>query len=384
MAEFATSRGLQDWAELLPMIGARVALLHAICGFLVPLMVVSVMTRFFGERRSFADGLRVWRFALFASLAMTVPYVLIARLLGPEFPSLLGSLVGLAIVVPAAKRGFLLPDEPAWQFPAESSWGEDWRGTVEVDLKQDHGRIALWQAWLPYVLMAVLLVLSRLPKPLDQVKKLLQSFTIPRSAETIPELLGDTVEIAPVAILYLPGTIFVVASLCAVGLHRMDVAAVRRAWHRSFQMVVSASVALVFAVPMVQVFLNSGGGAAEFDSMPNMLAGSVSSLTGGSWPAFAPLIGGLGAFVAGSNTISNMTFSSFQFTVAEQIGADPLWVVALQAVGGAAGNVICVHNVVFACAVVGLVGKEGDVIRITAFAFVYYILVAAVLGMFLA
>ncbi|MGB0759886.1 MAG: L-lactate permease, partial [Rubripirellula sp.] len=82
--------------------------------------------------------------------------------------------------------------------------------------------------------------------------------------------------------------------------------------------------------------------------------------------------------------ISNMTFSFFQFGVAERIGADPIWVVALQAVGGAAGNVICVHNVVSACAVVGLVGREGDVIRITGFVFLYYILVAGVLGMCLA
>ena len=110
----------------------------------------------------------------------------------------------------------------------------------------------------------------------------------------------------------------------------------------------------------------------------------MASIAGGAWPAFSSFVGGIGAFVAGSNTISNMTFSLFQFEVAQRIGADPTWVVALQAVGGAAGNVICVHNVVAACAVVGLVGREGDVIRITVWVFLYYILVASVLGMILA
>jgi lactate permease len=146
----------------------------------------------------------------------------------------------------------------------------------------------------------------------------------------------------------------------------------------------SASIALLFAVPMVQVFLNSEQGAAGLDKMPTVLAEGVASIAGNAWPAFAPLIGGLGAFVAGSNTVSNMTFALFQFGVAQRIGADELWVVALQAVGGAAGNVICVHNVVAACAVVGLIGREGDVIRITAGVFVYYILVASLLGVFLA
>jgi lactate permease len=149
-------------------------------------------------------------------------------------------------------------------------------------------------------------------------------------------------------------------------------------------MIMSASVALLFAVPMVRVFINSGDGTAGLGSMPNVLATGVAAVAGEAWPAFSSLVGGIGAFVAGSNTISNMTLSLVQFSVAEKIGADPTWVVALQAVGGAAGNVICVHNVVAACAVVGLVGREGDVIRITVFVFLYYILVAAALGMILA
>ncbi|MBT4226580.1 MAG: L-lactate permease, partial [Verrucomicrobia bacterium] len=101
---------------------------------------------------------------------------------------------------------------------------------------------------------------------------------------------------------------------------------------------------------------------------------------GVAYPLLAPALGGFGAFVAGSNTISNMMFSLFQFEVAVKIGIDATWMVALQAVGGAAGNVICVHNVVAASAVVGLTGREGDVIRKTLLVFVYYALAAGVIG----
>jgi lactate permease len=52
----------------------------------------------------------------------------------------------------------------------------------------------------------------------------------------------------------------------------------------------------------------------------------------------------------------------------------------LQAVGGAAGNMICVHNVVAASAVVGLLGREGAVIRLTFVPFVYYALLPGALG----
>jgi lactate permease len=131
---------------------------------------------------------------------------------------------------------------------------------------------------------------------------------------------------------------------------------------------------------MVQVFIESGGGVAGYDKMPIALADGVEALVGSAWPIFAPVIGGLGAFVAGSNTVSNMMFSLFQFGVGERIGVDPTWVVALQAVGGAAGNMICVHNVVAASAVVGLVGKEGSVLRLTLWPFLYYALFPGALG----
>ncbi|MGY8671593.1 MAG: L-lactate permease, partial [Verrucomicrobiia bacterium] len=121
-------------------------------------------------------------------------------------------------------------------------------------------------------------------------------------------------------------------------------------------------------------------GAAGFEKMPIALAEGVASVAGSAWPIIAPLIGGFGAFVAGSNTVSNMMFSLFQFGVGERINVDPTWVVALQAVGGAAGNIICVHNVVAASAVVGLVGKEGMIIRKTLPAFIYYALVPGCIG----
>jgi lactate permease len=117
--------------------------------------------------------------------------------------------------------------------------------------------------------------------------------------------------------------------------------------------------------------------------MPIALADGVAGLVGGAWPLFAPFIGGIGAAVAGSNTVSNMMFSLFQFDMGQRIAVDPMWVVALQAVGGAAGNMICVHNVVAASAVVGLLGKEGTVLRLTLLPFVYYALLPGSIGYFI-
>ncbi len=372
---FLAAHGMSQ-PELLAFIAPKVAVLHAVPGTLIPLLVVTIMTRFFGARRSYRDGLAIWKFAVFAALAMTVPYVAIAFLLGPEFPTLLGSLIGLAIVVPAARRRFLLPAGDPWDFPPATGWLAEWRGTADLHVEEPARKLPLWLAWLPYLLIAALLVATRLPSL--GLKPLLTGVAFGSKG-----LFGTAVgfDVQP---LYLPGTIFVLVSLVTIGLHRMPAAAFQRALGQSGRMIGSASAALIFAVPMVQVFINSAGGAAGLPSMPVELAGGVASVAGSAWPLFAPAVGGIGAFVAGSNTISNMMFALFQFEVGQRIGADPTWVVALQAVGGAAGNVICVHNVVAASAVVGLVGREGEVIRKTAVVFLYYVVVAGTLGIFLA
>src|SRR5690625_7123986 len=57
-----------------------VASVHALIGVFIPLMLCGLLTRFFGSQRSFAQGLKAWRFAIFAGIAFTVPYVIISRL----------------------------------------------------------------------------------------------------------------------------------------------------------------------------------------------------------------------------------------------------------------------------------------------------------------
>ncbi|HEY5553262.1 MAG TPA: L-lactate permease [Opitutaceae bacterium] len=372
--QFVAAGGFAEWSDFLAHIGARVALLHAITGTLVPLIVVATMTRFFGPNKSLADGFRVWKFALFAALAMTVPYLIVAVVLGPEFPSLLGSLIGLAIVITAAKRGFLMPPrEEAWEFAPRDQWEADWTGSIGVEeINHRHGNMGMLRAWAPYLLIALLLVLTRL-KALP-FGAWLKSWVV-----EWPNIFGTLVS-ARVEPLYLPGTIFILVSAITFVVHTMQPASFARAWAVSAKATFRASVALVFTVPMVQVFIATGGGAAGFDRMPIALAEGVAEIAGSAWPLFAPFIGGFGAFVAGSNTVSNMMFALFQFGVGERIGVDPAWVVALQAVGGAAGNIICVHNVVAASAVVGLVGREGQTIRKTLLPFCYYALTAGALG----
>ena len=132
---------------------------------------------------------------------------------------------------------------------------------------------------------------------------------------------------------------------------------------------------------MVRIYINSGANTLGLSSMPVTMAKWIADNVGGVWPLFAPSVGALGAFIAGSNTVSNLMFSLFQKTVAESLLISGALVVALQAVGAAAGNMIAIHNVVAASATVGLLGQEGTTLRKTIIPTIYYLTVVGILGL---
>ncbi len=378
MAAYALQRGYAEWDLFLQFIATKVAFIHALAGTFIPLLVTAIMTRFFGANRSFADGFKVWKFALFAAFSMTIPYFLVAALLGPEFPSMFGGLIGLAIVVTAARKGFLMPkDSELWDFDTPENWEDEWTGALQPDPNDSApATMSLVRAWSPYLFVAGLLVLTRLPYL--NMEAFLRASN-PLITWSWPQIFSSDIS-ASFQPLWSPGTIFIIVSLITIFVHGISGKQYKAGFSSSLKTLLPASTALVFTVPMVQVFINSSGGAAGYEQMPIALAEGVADLAGGAWPFFSTFIGGLGAFVAGSNTVSNMMFSLFQFGVGERILADPTWIVALQAVGGASGNIICVHNVVAASAVAGLVGKEGAVIRKTLLPFFYYALMTGSIG----
>lgn len=146
-------------------------------------------------------------------------------------------------------------------------------------------------------------------------------------------------------------------------------------------MLLGAGFVLLFTIPMVRIYINSGLNPMGYESMPVSMAEWVATNVGEIYPLFAPSIGALGAFIAGSNTVSNLMLSLFQYGVAERLMMPTSIIVALQAVGAAAGNMIAIHNVVAASATVGLLGKEGAILSKTIIPTLYYVAVVGILGL---
>lgn len=210
-------------------------------------------------------------------------------------------------------------------------------------------------AWSPYFAIALLLVITRLPNL--GLKALLIGPSI-----RLPTPGIDTTY--SLQWLYNPGTLpFMFVAILTHVAHRMDGRKIKRAWKRSFEQVGGAAIALGAGIALVQLMVNSGDNGANLPSMLTALAEAMASLAGRAYIAVSPFIGVLGSFLSGSNTVSNILFSSLQFETATILRLEPAIIVSLQIVGGGIGNMICVNNIVAVAATVGIKGVEGNIIR---------------------
>ena len=369
--------GMQ-WETFVQLITSQVAIIHAIIGTFMPLLMVIMLTRFFGKNKSWKEGLSVLPFALFAGLAFTVPYALTGVFLGPEFPSLMGGLVSMAIVVTAAKHGFLMPKK-SWDFAPKEEWPAAWLGKLVIDdvkteLQKAGNKISPVVAWMPYILVALLLVCSRV---FVEFKSLLTDVTLSFSS-----ILGETGINAGFSPLYLPGGLLLISALFAALIQtKKPGSALGAAFKDSSKTILGAGFVLIFTIPMVRIFINSGVNVSDILSMPVASAELFANMFGNAFPMVSATIGALGAFIAGSNTVSNMMFSQFQFEAAMSLHISPVVVIAAQAVGAAAGNMIAIHNVVAASATVGLLGQEGATLRKTILPTMYYVVFTGIIAM---
>ncbi|SNY51057.1 lactate permease [Arsukibacterium tuosuense] len=339
----------------------------------LPLLMVIMLTRFFSEQKSWRAGFAIAPFALLSGLAFTVPAYLVALLLGPEFPSVVGALIGLVLICTAARYRILLPARP-WVFGRSLSEQRTDKPSaqssiVTIPTARLTPLMPLWRAWLPYVLVAILLVLSRIPAlPLQAA--------LQQPAWHWPAIFGTELAVT-VSPLYLPGSLFVLVALVSCYLWGGSTPVLLSALRLSGRMLLPSAIALAGAVPMVRIFLQSDVNSAGLPAMPLALAAEAAHYLADSWVWIAPFIGALGSFIAGSATFSNLMFGSFQQAMATQADLPLSLTLALQMLGANAGNMICVVNVVAAASVVNLHGREGDIIRYTLWPMLFYCLAAS-------
>lgn len=339
---------------------ATVTTLDLFAGTFIPFILIVLLTAFFG--RGIKDAWPMLPWTMFIGIIYTISAFVYATLFGHEFVSILASLTGLLVATVTAKKGWLLP---------KSEWKEALSDNFVVSTEKSN--MGIITAWSPYLIVVALLLLTRIVPWLKELALTTIDFTW-------TNILGVEGITSKWEFLYSPGSILTIAAILAFMIQRKSYKTFVDASKESLTTMKMTAVSLIATLSMVQVFVNSGMNVNELISMPQYIAESFAGSLGSVWIFVAPFLGELGAFITGSATVSTLTFSPIQYNVATKVGLDVQIVLAVQLLGGAAGNMICVHNVVAASAVVGLSGKEGEIIRKTLGPAILYGILAGVAG----
>ena len=346
------------------------AIPHAVMSLFLPIIVLMMTTKFFSNEKSFKPALKAFPFAFFTGLTFAVPYLLVTIFIGYEFASLIASLISIAVTVIAAKSNFLTPKE-VWDFGNPTEWNESWLATTKVS-PVENSKMSLIKAWVPYILISAILVITRIPQL--GIKSLLSSgapFVI-----NVNNILGFENFDWSFKWAYLPGTFFIIVALITNFIHKMSFEKVKESWKATFEQVSSAALALLFGLALVEILkLKNAANLSMMDTMANALSTVGKHL----YVLIAPFIGILGAFVSGSATVSMNLFSNLQFNTASVLGLPTVYIMAMQCVGSAVGNMVCINNAVAASATIGTIGREGNLIKINAIPMLIYSLVTVAL-----
>ncbi len=358
--------GLSENQDFISSFSLWTALPHSVMSTFLPLVVLMLTTKFFGREKSIKPALKAAPFAIFNGLSFAVPLSLIAIFVGYEFASLIASLFSISASVIAARAGFLIPKE-TWDFGDSSSWDKSWLANKTVH-NNTNSKIKLALAWLPYILIAIILVITRIPQL--GIKSVITSekpFVI-----SINNLLGfDNLDWS-LKWAYLPGTFFVLVSFVTNIMHKMNRKMILTSWKDTLKQVISAAPALIFGMALVEVMKQKN----DFDiSMLDEMAKALSMVGKNIFVFISPFIGVLGSFVSGSATVSMNLFSNLQFNTSSALGLPEVFAISMQCVGAAVGNMICINNAVAASATIGISGREGKLIKLNIIPLLIYCLV---------
>lgn len=345
-------------------IGIKSAIIHSFAALVIPIIALSFVVSIKEIKENIV-------YIYLSILGCMVPYFLLAHV-SYEFPSIVGGGIGLIIAILLAKKGIGLKEK-------------------HLHRKSKHSHAHLLKASFPLWGTVLLLLITRinefhigswLTTTAHSITIGLQPITDfmvnPALVIQLNNILGTGTNFMHKT-LYVPSIIpFFLVSFIAIYWYKKGKSTIQKTWQESWKRIKKPIIALLAALVFVKLLMVDGDQALTI-----VIGKSLADITGPYWQYFAAYLGGLGSFFAGSNTISNLTFSGIQYSIATNLDLNLTTILAMQSVGGAMGNMVCINNIVAVCSVLGLVNKAGFIIKRTAIPMLIYGLVAGLVSFFL-
>jgi len=339
--------------------------LSAQAGRILPFFSVLVPFWLVWAFAGFRATQEVWPAVLVAGAFFAIPQFLVSNFHGPWLVDIVAALVSmLALVL------FLLKWHPKriWRFDHEEE--REARGS------HGHRRSVVMKAWLPWLILSVVVFLWGLPS----VKTALDGFSRPMLP--IPGLHQMVERVPPVVAQPTPeAAVFALNWLSATGSSILLAALISgllmgyRPW-RMIQIYGQTIVRVRHSLLTISAMMALGF-LTRYSGLDATM-GLAFSRTGVLYPFFGTMLGWLGVALTGSDTSSNVLFGSLQRISAERIGLPPNLMAAANSCGGVMGKMIDAQSIVVASTATQWYGHEGDILR---YVFFHSIILAALVGL---
>jgi lactate permease len=329
---------------------AETAVLINLIGIIVPIAILWVLVS--GRQNNRQRFFEALPFAIWSGIAMLVPSIFILPI-GQEFPSIIGPVIGIILIIITSKLGIFIPKHIM-------------RASEEPKQKTS---LSLIRSAAPYATLIIFLISGKL---------LLSGISFPIRFGNVSHSFN----------LFNPGLAFILSAVITGIFWNSKIQHINYMLDKKSILLKSSSEAIkrsfspfiVIACmsAFVQIMILSGQNQTGYES-PILIIAKIFETN--FLPFWAPFVGAFGGFLTGSVTISNIMFGNFLSTAASAFGIESAKILALALVGGAAGNMIGLADILSAESVVGLKNKERDVLKGVIATCVIYVFLTGVAGM---
>jgi lactate permease len=322
--------------------------------------------------------LQIWPAILVAGVSFAVPQFLVSNFHGPWLVDVVASLISMASLTLFLKRW---RPNTVWstldhRAVAAHSVGAAAAGeAATAPARQSHPPALVWRAWLPWIILSVVVFLWGLPL----VKSFLDGISILRfPVDGLNNMIQRVPPVVPKPQAEPAVYIFNWLSMTGTGILISAVIA-GKVIGASFKMMVEVYwqtlIRVRYSLLTIAAMLALGY-TTRYSGLDATL-GLAFAHTGILYPFFGTLLGWVGVALTGSDTASNVLFGSLQRISSEQLGLNPILMGAANSSGGVMGKMIDAQSIVVAATATNYHGQEGLILR---YVFLHSIGLASLVG----
>jgi len=314
----------------------------------------------------------VWPAIFVTGISFALSQFYVSNYIGPELVDVISALVSMTALVLFLK---VWSPKTIWKSTTLKNHEADGGDAQAPSIPQKHPRADVIRAWLPWIILTVLVFIWGLP----EVKAYMNGIFAPKfPIEGLHNMVEKVAPAVPVptkeaavyvfGLLSASGTAILVAAIISGLLMKYNPISLIVNYGKTIWLV---------RYSLITICLMLGLGTVTRYSGTDTTLGLAFAATGALYPFFGTLMGWLGTALTGSDTASNVLFGGMQKVAADQLGLSQNLMGAANSSGGVMGKMIDAQSIVVASTATRWFNHEGTILR---FVFFHSVALACLVG----